>query len=106
MNKEKTFKHHIVYIRDNQIPIGCIISIDENHIGWSLCNPKDTFNKNRAKQIAYNRALKGNDVVDFAKHLPESHLTSHTNQSNLRMMQYVFPALQREASRVRNYIRS
>lgn len=37
-------------------PIGIIVAIDRNRIGWSLCNKKDQFNKYIGKRIAINRA--------------------------------------------------
>ena len=40
-------------------PTGCVIALDEKHIGWSACCHLDRFNKERAKQIAIGRAIKG-----------------------------------------------
>ena len=36
--------------------IGVVVSIDRNKVGWSLCNKKDRFNKERGLKIALNRA--------------------------------------------------
>lgn len=41
---------------DTLIPIGCVVATDVYDIGVSICNPKDTFNKKRAKIIAKGRA--------------------------------------------------
>jgi hypothetical protein len=53
----------IHYLRDyNRVPFGCIVAIDKEHIGISIINPKDRFTKKFAREIAFNRALKRNDV--------------------------------------------
>ena len=39
-------------------PIGCVIALSEDKIGFSLCNPIDTWDRNRARQIAIGRANK------------------------------------------------
>ena len=37
-------------------PIGVIVAIDKNKVGWSLCSPRDKFNKERGKMVAQRRA--------------------------------------------------
>ena len=37
-------------------PIGVIVAIDKNKVGWSLCSPRDKCNKERGKMIAQMRA--------------------------------------------------
>lgn len=38
-------------------PIGVIVAISKDEVGWSLCNSKDTFEKKLGKAIAENRAI-------------------------------------------------
>lgn len=60
----------IRYIRENKTekskgnPIGIIIALDKDHIGWSLKNKKDKWNKDIGKQIAINRAKKGINIPE------------------------------------------
>ena len=44
-------------------PIGVIVSTERGKVGWSLCNPKDRFDKKLGKMIAINRA----DTYGFDK---------------------------------------
>lgn len=46
----------------NYIPIGCVVAINKNKFGWSLCGKKDLFVKKMAKKIAINRAYHGSNV--------------------------------------------
>jgi hypothetical protein len=51
-------------------PIGCVAAIDENHIGYTVCNDADNFNREHARNLAIGRAFTGisgkvpNRVVD------------------------------------------
>lgn len=48
---------YIKYLRDGKnVPYGVVVAWNDGGIGWSLCNPKDTFNKKRALEIAFGRA--------------------------------------------------
>ena len=50
----------IKYVRNyKREPIACVVGIGPNQIGWSVRNPKDEFNKKRAREIAIQRALVG-----------------------------------------------
>lgn len=50
----------IEYIRNqDREPVGCVVALDRDSIGISLLNPKDTFNRKLAKQIASGRAELG-----------------------------------------------
>jgi hypothetical protein len=56
-------KSIIQYIRNQDgRKIGALVATSEDgktiKIGWSLCNDKDTFNKEFAKKIAFGRAEK------------------------------------------------
>lgn len=37
-------------------PLGCVVAIDKDHIGWSLCGNGDHFSYKMAKTIAFGRA--------------------------------------------------
>ena len=37
-------------------PIGVIVAIDRNRVGWSLCSPHDKFDKEYGKMVAQRRA--------------------------------------------------
>ena len=52
----------VKYLRDGNRPIGCIVAVDRDHVGFSLCNDRDHFNRIRAKEIAERRALMGVDA--------------------------------------------
>ncbi len=39
--------------------IGTVVALNRDTIGWSQCNPKDTFNKALGVEIAVGRANKG-----------------------------------------------
>lgn len=48
----------IKYVRDEENnPVGCIMSFGKNELSWSLLNPKDKFDKKKAKYIAHSRFL-------------------------------------------------
>ena len=51
----------ISYVRnpDNNERIGVIVAISVDNIGWSQCNKKDKFDKERGKEIALGRAMYG-----------------------------------------------
>ncbi len=48
--------------RKNKHPRGIVIALDSKHIGWSLCNPRDKWNRQRARMIAEARAKKGKHI--------------------------------------------
>jgi hypothetical protein len=61
----------------HKVPHACVVFIDEDNFGVSVCAKNDTFNKKRGRQIAEARALtsiastqrvidnmKGNVIVD------------------------------------------
>lgn len=47
------------WILDRTPPVGVVIALDENRIGWSLCaiNKGDTFRKKYARSLAIDRAM-------------------------------------------------
>lgn len=49
----------IQYVRDRvtRHPVGVVVAVSPNSFGFSLCNPKDRFNKARGKSIATQRAM-------------------------------------------------
>jgi len=44
------------YIRENGVPVGCVVAEGSQEIGWSLCASFDQFSKKKAKEIARRRA--------------------------------------------------
>lgn len=62
-NEPKMLIQYIVRNRNKQKQkVGCLVGMVVNEsvcIGWSLCSPEDTFNKQRAKQMAIGRASTG-----------------------------------------------
>lgn len=54
----------VQYIRNGRNErIGAVVAIDAERVGWSVCNKKDVFNKNRALKIAIGRAEVGTSHV-------------------------------------------
>lgn len=54
-------------------PIGVIVAIDRDRIGWSLCNKKDTFDKQIGLRIALNRAeFYGTNKSFLLEQIPDS----------------------------------
>jgi len=48
------------YIRDShRKPIGVVMSTGLNEVGYSLCNKKDAWDKEKGKMIAFRRATGG-----------------------------------------------
>lgn len=43
-------------IETGRDPIGVIVAIAKNKVGWSLCSSRDKFDKERGKMIAQRRA--------------------------------------------------
>ncbi len=37
-------------------PVGCVVALDAERIGISVCNPKDNYNKKLGRAIAASRA--------------------------------------------------
>lgn len=65
MNTEN--KTLVTYTRNRKNNLnGCVVAVGNcehgHHIGWSLCGHGDVFNKNTAKNIAFNRATRGSVV--------------------------------------------
>ena len=57
-------------------PIGVIVSTERGKVGWSLCNPKDRFDKKLGKMIAINRADSyGFDKDSLLSNVPNSIFT-------------------------------
>lgn len=49
----------IEYVRDEEKnPFGVVVAKDKNEIGFSLCNPIDSWNKHIGLSIAFGRADK------------------------------------------------
>lgn len=50
------------YRKDNGNLKGVVMAIGKGIYGWSMCDPKDQFSKERGLNIAYNRALKAREL--------------------------------------------
>ena len=62
----------IAYVRDMETrqPYGCIVKTDSGY-GYSVCNPHDSFQKARAREIAIGRAEKRGFTQDeVIRHVP------------------------------------
>lgn len=57
----------IKYVRDwSGNKVGCVVAVKNVFsgiifVGWSQCHPSDTFNKEKAIEIATGRAIKGSN---------------------------------------------
>ncbi len=50
------------YRKDNGNLKGVVMAMGKGIYGWSMCDPKDQFSKERGLNIAYNRALKASEL--------------------------------------------
>lgn len=60
----------------NFVPFACIVATGIQNIGYSVCSPKDSFNKERARSIALGRAqymLLSKEEID--KRVPSRNVT-------------------------------
>jgi hypothetical protein len=55
------------YVRDFQKNPIAVVACTNGMVGWSCCCSKDEFNKQRGKQIALERAVKGIPIFDEVK---------------------------------------
>ena len=46
------------YYRKNGKLKGVMVAMDKDVYGWSMCDSKDLFDKDKGVSIAYNRAIK------------------------------------------------
>ena len=47
------------YIRDkNKQPYGVVVIDKDERLGWSICSPRDVWNRNGSKSIALDRMMK------------------------------------------------
>lgn len=67
------YKPLIQYIRDvNKKPIGVVVAVDRNKIGWSLCHKDDKWDREKALKIAIGRAW-SIDCSDTLVKIPYRH---------------------------------
>jgi hypothetical protein len=60
--KKKGNKMIVQYVRDlNRNPVGVVVAIGPDQVGWSVCHPKDRFDKVRGLNIAIGRAQAGKE---------------------------------------------
>jgi hypothetical protein len=68
-NNLRSYKMLVKYLREETNdgtkgkPFGVVVAIDEGVIGYSICNPKDRWDKKRGIEIAVGRAMKSNDSI-------------------------------------------
>jgi hypothetical protein len=62
-------------------PIGCVVAIDPDHIGYTFCCPKDKFDKKYARNLAAGRALTGTNV-----NVPNRIVDTYWDSENLRFI--------------------
>lgn len=62
----------IRYVKVKDKPIGCVVGLSADRIGWSLCCKKDVFNKKMARMIAMGRANN-----DRHKEIPHEIVKTH-----------------------------
>lgn len=66
------------YYRKSDKLKGVVMCIGKDTYGWSMCDSKDTFDKVKGLNIAYNRALKADTLPKkekeayYAKRVPQS----------------------------------
>ena len=54
----------IQYVRTSKGKrVGVVVALSSKHIGYSLCNPKETFHRKLGRKIAEGRANKGKDYM-------------------------------------------
>ena len=76
----------IKYIRDDtNRPIGVVVSLGDGSLGWSLCNPKDMWNKALGRKIALSRASSGIDWIAVIRKMDD--------RAYAKMKRIVFPEL-------------
>jgi hypothetical protein len=71
---------------------GVVMAIGKGIYGWSMCDPKDQFSKERGLNIAYNRALKASELneeerIKYYSNIPRS-LRSLFNKVEERANRY------------------
>lgn len=58
----------VEYVRlHDRTPIGTIVAVDKDHIGMSLCNPKDRFSKKIGTTIAKGRAENSHEMIEIIR---------------------------------------
>lgn len=51
-------RNRVWALLDKGTPIGCVVAIGPNRMGWSRVHGGDVFTKKKARDIAYGRAVK------------------------------------------------
>jgi hypothetical protein len=77
----------IRYIRDNRVPVGVVVGVD-GKIGWSQCNPKDLWNRQRGLQIAIERARLSDvrsNIKEKEPHEHKIHVLINTDKGEQRI---------------------
>lgn len=57
-----------VRVKDRLVTLAMVLTVDlQLSIGYSICNPSDTFDRNLAERISTGRALKESSRIPFQK---------------------------------------
>lgn len=71
-------------------PYGCLVSVIQNgtvSVGWSLCSPRDEWDRDVAQNIAWARATMCEDMVGKTLMVPQS-IASQFEEFMFRSMKY------------------
>lgn len=71
-------------------PYGCLISVIQNgtvSVGWSLCSPRDEWDRDVAQHIAWARATMCKDMVGKTLMVPQS-IAAQFEEFMFRSMKY------------------
>lgn len=59
-------------------PVGCVVAVDKDKIGYSICSPKEKkFDKKLAREIAMSRANKVTDECVYESPVPVRMIINH-----------------------------
>ena len=96
----------VKYIRDGKRPIGCVVALSATQVGFSLCSPKDKFNKEIAVHLAVGRAVNPDMSPHFA--VPNRLVTVETPVSTFRspLYQVVEAEISNMEHRAQRYFKS
>jgi lipoate-protein ligase A len=72
----------IRYLKDEKGKMFGTVIIDGDNVGWSLCNPKDRFDKKLGKRIALNRLEKYK--TNYLKSL-DKHNNNHYHKHSIKV---------------------
>lgn len=75
------------YLRDEaHRPYGVVVATGRDKVSWSLCNPKDHFDRDLGKMIARGRAEAGYGLHDAVENFPQADLGRAVEDGYRRMV--------------------